>query len=221
MSVKDELSAAVGRPGGDPELRCLALLHGCAVAGRFDVVPALLDLARAHGATRARLEETALQVVAYGGFPRAIELLTRIGPPADEAAAPRADARDERTPDARRAAGRAVFERVYARQSEDVLAGLDALAPNFSRWILDHAYGAILSRAELSLGEREILAVAALALAALPAPLGSHVRGALRNDSTPAAVEDILRCCLLLADPRGRTVIAQALDRLSRNVSRP
>lgn len=221
MSVNDALSAAVGRAGGDPELRCLALLHGCAVAGRFDVVPALLDLAHAHGATRARLEETALQVVAYGGFPRAIELLTHIGPPGDDAHAARVDARDERTSDERRAAGRAVFERVYARQSDDVLAGLDALAPHFSRWVLDQAYGAILSRGHLSLGERELFAVAALALAGLPAPLGSHVRGALRNGSTPTAVEDILRCCLLLADPRGRTVTAQALDRLSRNVYRP
>ncbi|MCB9899060.1 MAG: carboxymuconolactone decarboxylase family protein [Planctomycetes bacterium] len=221
MSSLDELSAAVGRPGGDPELRCLALLHGAAVVGRFDAVPDLLALGRARGTSRARLEECGLQVVAYGGFPRAIEFLSMLEPALDEDGDPRAVAHDARTSDERLAAGRAVFERIYARQTDDVLGTLDGLVPGFADWVLDDAYGRILSRPGLSLAEREILAVAALALAALPRPLGSHVRGALRNGSTVEVVEDILRCSMVLADPRARSVTVQALDRLSRNVYRP
>jgi alkylhydroperoxidase/carboxymuconolactone decarboxylase family protein YurZ len=56
---------------------------------------------------------------------------------------------------------------------------------------------------------------------ALPSPLGSHVRGALRNGSTPALVIDILDTARVLANPEALAVLDQAVDRISRNVYRP
>src|SRR6185436_21056737 len=104
--------------------------------------------------------EAALQVAAYGGFPRTIEglaLLAERAPSAGPAAT-------ERTADDRRRAGRDVWDKVYAEQADEVLAWLGTLAPELPGWVLDDAYGRVLSRPGLSLAERELLGVAALAL---------------------------------------------------------
>jgi 4-carboxymuconolactone decarboxylase len=217
MDLSSALNSAIHRPGGDPGVRCLALMHGASCIGRFDAVECLHDLSRELGLEPVRIRETALQVVAYGGFPRAIEGLSIW-----------ARRRGEHEPDGipdepadQAAAGRAVWDSVYAHNAEDVLATLEGLVPGFSDWVLDAAYGRILARPGLTLEERELLAVAALGLMGLAAPLGSHARGALRNGSKPSTVMDILGCCRVLADTAATPVLDQALDRLSRNVYRP
>lgn len=221
MDLASELASAIHRPGGDPATRCLALMHASSCVGRFDAVERLHGLAAELAIEPIRIQETALQVVAYGGFPRAIQGLSiwaRFRSDGLKPAAPPEAAPASADP---AAAGRAVWDAVYARNSEDVLATLEGLAPGFSGWVLEAAYGRILARPGLSLEERELLAVAALCLMALPAPLASHVRGALRNGSKPAVVMDILDCCRGLADAAAAPVLDQALDRLSRNVYRP
>ncbi|MHC4844655.1 MAG: carboxymuconolactone decarboxylase family protein [Planctomycetota bacterium] len=222
MDLAADLAAVIRRPGGDPAVRCLALLHGASCIGRFDAVACLHDLAAELGIEPVRIQETALQVVAYGGFPRAISGLAlwaerRGGDAPGGAPGGLADGAAED----QAAAGRAVWDAVYARNAEDVIGSLETLAPGFSGWVLEAAYGRILARPGLTLEERELLAVAALALMALPAPLGSHARGALRNGSKPETVMDILDCCRVLADAGATPVLDQALDRLSRNVYRP
>lgn len=216
MSTEATLAQALDRPGGSPARRALALFHGAGVLGRFDAVTALLDLGRARGVTRLAFEEAALQVAAYGGFPRALECLGAVaaawGPRADPAPA---DPRDART---LAAAGRRSFDAIYAGNAERVLAELAALLPGLDRIVLGSAYAPILSRPGLAPAERELLAVAALALAALPRPLESHLRGALHHGVAPAEAEDILLTCPPLADARALEVIAQAVERLSRKV---
>jgi 4-carboxymuconolactone decarboxylase len=140
-------------------------------------------------------------------------------PPAGEAA-PRTEA-IEPASDERRRRGREVWDRVYADQADEVLGWLGTLAPELPGWVLDDAYGRVLSRPGLSLAERELLGVAALALMGLAAPLASHMRGAVRNGSNAQAVGDTLRACRGLAAPNALAVIDQALQRLDRNVLRP
>ena len=215
---QDLQDAVLGAPG-DPGLRCLALLHGATCIGRFDLVAALHELADRLAIPIERRREAALQVAAYGGFPRTIEGLALLAERAPDARA--AGGADERTAAERRVAGRDVWDRVYAEQADEVLAWLGTLAPELPGWVLDDAYGRVLSRPGLSLAERELLGVAALALMGLSAPLASHVRGALRNGSNAPAVSDILRACRGLAPPSSQAVIDQALQRLDRNVLRP
>lgn len=218
MSLREQLTERVARAGGEPESRCLAWLHGAACVGRFGAVAELLAIARERKVARARLREAALQVVAYGGFPRALQTLTLLADgAAPQVGAPLADAGQHD----RVRAGRRVWEAVYARHADEVAAGLERLAPGLHGWVVEDAYGRVLSRPGLSLGERELLAVAALALMALPAPLGGHVRGALRNGCETRAVLDILDGCRLLADPAALQTIDQTVERLSRNVYRP
>ena len=222
MPLLQDLEAAVFSPSGDPSLRCLALLHGATCIGRFDAVAALHALADRLQIPAARRREAALQVVAYGGFPRTIEGLSLLAERAPAAAVESpAQASAPSPADERRPRGRAVWDRIYADQADEVLNWLGTLAPELPGWVLDDAYGRVLSRPGLSLAERELLGVAALALMALPAPLASHVRGALRNGSNAMAVGDILRASRGLAAPNALAVIDQALQRLDRNVLRP
>ncbi len=239
-----DLLLAVDGPGGDPALRCLSLLHGAAVIGRFDAVQALAAHALTLGLPTAKLAAAGLQVAPYGGFPRAIETLSLIaeaqrasGPastdsgsnpgrirpnaPQEEALQSQATPSADSSLDRLRVAGLEVFRMVYGDNTEAVLEQLATLHADLPSHVLEAAYGKVLSQPGLSLGERELLAVSALALAALPAPLGSHIRGALRNGFTSAAVEDILHASTSLADKSALPVIDQALDRLSRKVYRP
>lgn len=213
MSLSQQLREVVRRPGGEPGLRALALAHGAACAGRAEALPALLRLAADEGCAPEALHEACLQVVAYGGFPRAIEALTvlarlRHGPPPPAHREPA------------HAAGRATWDAIYAGQADEVLARLEALAPGLPHWVLDSAYRRILSRPGLALRDRELLGVCALALMALPSPLRSHVLGALRNGSSAALVTDILETARVLAGPEALATIDQAVERLSRPVDR-
>ncbi len=76
--------------------------------------------------------------------------------------------------------GRALFGRVYGPAAERVLGDLGRRHPEFRDWVLDEAYGRVLSRSGLSAAERECLAVALLAVLDLPLQQVAHVRGALR-----------------------------------------
>ncbi len=226
MSLQSEIAATVDRPAAGPlvdaRLRCLALAHAASCVRRIETTEALYRLAAERGADAAALIETAVQVVAYAGFPSAIEGLAALrrsgalgeGPGPIDLGRPLA-------PEALAATGRATFEAVYADSTEDVLTELDGLVPGFAGLVLGQAYGRILSRPGLTLGERELLAVAGLAVMALPRPLESHIRGALRNGCEATDVEDILLSSIPLADERSRTAIDQAVLRLSRRVTRP
>ncbi|MFT7461765.1 MAG: alkylhydroperoxidase/carboxymuconolactone decarboxylase family protein YurZ [Pseudohongiellaceae bacterium] len=216
MTDLASLASTLDRPGGDLRLRCLSLLHGAAMISRFDAASELIGLGLERDVTFAEMEETALQLVAYGGFPRAIELLTLIAERRPTPAVTEAEAPGKISETL--AAGRTVFVQVYGDNAEKVLAGLDQLLPGFAPLVLESAYGRLLARPQIPLGERELLAVAALGLAALAAPLGSHIRGALLNGVPPGAVQDTLHTCNVLADHRARPVIAQALDRIERKV---
>lgn len=218
LTLAQILAQQLDRPGGDAARRALALIHGAAVAGRFDAVRELVPLARERGLDQQSLEEAALQVVAYGGFPRAIETLGLIAADRPDGDRSVIHADDPRPAEERAAAGRATWESIYGANAERVLAELDRLMAGFHDLVLGQAYAAILSRPGLPLGLRELLAVAALGLAGLARPLESHMRGALHNGFAPLEVQDILLTCTPLADDHARTVIDQAVDHMARKV---
>ena len=226
MTLQSEIAAVIDRPAAgprvDPGLRCLTLAHAASCIRRNEATEALYARARALGVAPERLVETALLVVAYAGFPSAIEgfgALHRSG--ALQGWSGSIEVGPPPAPDDLAAIGRATFEAVYAESTGPVLAELDGLLPGFSELVLGQVYGRLIARPVLTLGERELLAVAGLSAMALPRPLESHIRGALRNGYEPVDVEDILLSTLPLADERSRTAIDQAVLRLSRRVTRP
>lgn len=142
-----------------------------------------------------------------GGFPRAIQGLATLAEVRAERGLPPPDpdpGGSTREQDGQR--GRALFETIYGSQSENVLANLRAAAPGYDRWVLEHAYGRVLSRPPLTAAERELFSVAALVVLECPRQLVSHARGALRTGVDPRQLDAML-------DLLGAHFDAPAIDR--------
>lgn len=145
--------------------------------------------ARDAGDDRARLDEALLQATLFFGFPRAVTAFEHVG-----AAWPRPGAaRNEPIPREQRAArGRELFAAIYRRNDGAVRDKLRVFHPEFHDFVLEDAYGRILSRPGLDVATRELLAVAALAALSQFPQLVAHARGALQfgagRDATRAAM---------------------------------
>ncbi len=161
------------------------------VDGREPATRRHYSAALATGESRVRLLEVARMAHLFCGFPRAIQGLRQLETALAEIASsrrsipPKAPARvASRTRVADRARGRALFRKIYGAASDAVIVRLDAVAADYSNWVLEDAYGRVLTRAGLEGRERELLAVAALAALDCPAQLKSHLRGARRLGAT-------------------------------------
>ena len=174
--------------------------------------------ALAEGASGADLVELAVMAHLFAGFPRAIQGLRQIEPlvrahggaplpPLDAAPRSRGDDRER---------GEQLFRQIYGDSSDRVLALLDAPARGFASWVLEDAYGRVLSRPHLARAHREWFAVAALVAHDCPAQLTSHVRGALRLGLVRADLDALLDALSEeVAAPRiaaARSIVAAIAD---------
>ncbi len=174
----------------------LVRLFAAAVLGRFDVVRALRAAAPSGEPDRA-WREVVLQVHVFAGFPRLVETYGVLEAAGGLGALDADEVHAELAPSDARAAGRALFERIYAADSESVRGMLARHHPDFARWIEEHAYGRVLARPGLEPRMRELCAVAALTVLGQERQLASHVRGALRCGAARAEIEHAL---VLVAD---------------------
>ena len=89
---------------------------------------------------------------------------------------------------------------------------LGAVHPDFARWIVEAGYGDILGRPGLSLRDRELATVAALAAMGNAAPqLKAHVVGALNNGLTREEIcEVIMQMALYAGVPAAINAMAVA-----------
>jgi alkylhydroperoxidase/carboxymuconolactone decarboxylase family protein YurZ len=177
--------------------RRLVRLFAATVLGRFDEVARLRREAPPGEPNRA-WRETLLQVHVFAGFPRLVEAYGVLAAEGGLGELAPDEILGERDQHAR---GRALFERIYQRDSEKVRGFLVAGHPDFADWIEGHAYGRILARPGLEPAQRELLAVAALAVLGQERQLASHVRGAVRCGATPAAVLLTIETIADLATP--------------------
>jgi len=162
------------------------------------------------GADPAALQEATLQVFLFAGHPRTIDAFEELAAVLGDAAP--APPLEPDPPDVR-ARGRRVFGEVYGPHADAVFAKLRALHPDFARFTLEGAYGAVLGRPFLALATRELLAIAMLAALGCMPQLRAHVRGALRAGCSAAAVRAALEAAEeavgLLAE--ARTIVDRAL----------
>jgi 4-carboxymuconolactone decarboxylase len=189
----------------DSDRRLLRLFLAC-VLGNWDEVRRLRGDA-GPGEPDRRWREAILQVHLFAGVPRQVESATilesagGLGAPAAEEIEGAVEANER---------GRALFDRIYADDSGPVRAMLARGHPDFERWVLEHAYGNVLSRPGLAADRRELLAVVALAALGQERQLASHARGARRCGATAAELSEALEAVADLADP-GRIEAAQRL----------
>ena len=161
----------------------LAALVAASVRGDAPGVEAAAATARAAAAPEA-LREALRMVHLFAGFPRALDALAAAAPSLPSAGGEPAEDRASFA-----ARGRVLFDRVYGADAARVHARLAALDPSLAAWVVEDAYGRVLSRDGLGAADRERLAVVMLAAQGLRNQLPGHVRGALACGASPAEVE--------------------------------
>ncbi len=198
----------------------LAPVAASAALGDATALKRAIENALAAGCPAATLREALLMLAPFGGFPRTLDalahfqaVLTRLG--CDSLLA---DATLDDLPHADHAArGRPFFERVYGDDTQRIFTRLLALDPELPHWVIEDAYGRVLSRPGLAAAQRERLAVVFLCALRLPNQLSGHVRGALRCGATAAEVERSLAAAESLLTPEfvadARRVLTRAAPR--------
>jgi len=92
-----------------------------------------------------------------------------------------------------RTRGRATLDVLTAGETEQRLAQLRQFAPEMFEWIVDFAYGDVVSRPALDLRSRELATVAALTALGNAAPqLRAHIDGALNAGCAPREIIEVI-----------------------------
>jgi alkylhydroperoxidase/carboxymuconolactone decarboxylase family protein YurZ len=173
------------RDGLSPDVQAAILIQIAAWRGDADRLGALVEGARARGMARALLEEVLLQGVLYYGFPRSIsafDVTAQRWPPASPPRGGALAAREQG------AAGRALFAAIYGRNAAQVEAMLGRHHEELRAFVLEVAYGRVLTRPGLPPRTRELIATGLLAAMEQVPQLVAHGRGALHFGATAGEV---------------------------------
>ncbi|MSQ69223.1 MAG: carboxymuconolactone decarboxylase family protein [Gammaproteobacteria bacterium] len=91
------------------------------------------------------------------------------------------------------ARGVTALEIITGGGTAKLIESLQDLAPELGDWVIDFAYGDVVSRPQLDLRTRELATVAALtALGNAPPQLRAHIKGALNAGCTPREVVEVV-----------------------------
>jgi len=171
--------------------------------------------------TVVEIREAILQAFLFAGYPRAIRAFEILDEVLDEKGIAEPPRRDRTPPRAGvtaffRRRGRELFQEIYRHDTDLVVDRIRGFHPEFMDWIIEDAYGKVLSRPYLDLKTREILSVALLTALSLPRQLTPHMRGALRAGAKPRELREAIRQLDILLP---KTAIRSALVRLERAYS--
>lgn len=103
---------------------------------------------------------------------------------------------------------------VKADAGQPLVEGLAGIAPDLARWVVEFAFGEVISRPGLDLRTRELVTVAALtAMGNAPSQLRVHVAGALNSGATrEEVVEAILQMAVYAGFPAALNGITVARE---------
>lgn len=205
-----DLDAVLARPGLEPALRLQVLAAVAAVRADWTLLRAVAARARALAAPRQDLEETLLQAVLFCGFPRIVTAFEELAA-AWPAALPPTGGALPREQQAQ--AGAALFAAIYGRHEAAVHDLLRSLHGELHDFVLEAAYGRILTRPHLDGRRRELLAVAMLAASAQPRQFTSHARGANHLGASREQLEQVVHT-VFDAATAGEAAAAPWLQRL-------
>lgn len=168
-----------------------ALVGAAAAVWRADwsKLTAWTDGARAHAAPRAELEETLLMCVLFCGFPRAITAWGVVDEawPVQEPPTGGALPADEQA-----GAGSTLFTAIYGDNDAQVRAMLRGYHGELHDFVLEAAYGRILTRPALAAATRELVAVGVLAAQGQRRQFLGHARGAQHLGATREQLREVL-----------------------------
>ena len=89
-----------------------------------------------------------------------------------------------------------------AHTADLVRGTLRTFHPAYDQWILEDAYGRVLSRPGLTGLTRELCAVAALTVTGAPSQLRSHIMGAFHLGAAPKDIQTMIRWMAPLTDKK-------------------
>lgn len=114
----------------------------------------------------------------------------------------------------RRARGLDALQRVTGADGQAVVSGLADMAPELGDFIVDFAYGDVISRTGVDLKTRELATVAALAALGHAQPqLKVHVRGAMNvGASREEIVEILMQTAVYAGFPAALNAVAVARE---------
>lgn len=114
----------------------------------------------------------------------------------------------------RQARGLATLETITGGGTQQLRESLADVAPELGDWIVDFAYGDVVSRPQLDLRTRELATVAALTALGTAGPqLRSHIKGALNAGCAPREiVEVILQMSVYAGFPAALNGVAAARE---------
>ena len=182
----DELLA---RPGLAPRVRVLVAVATSVWRGDWAGLALWARTARDRGQSRQDLEEILLQAILFCGFPRVVTAFEQLG---EAWPAPVAPTGGSLPPGERTAASRELFAAVYGDNDKAVRAMLRGYHEELHDFVLDAAYGRILSRPALDAATREIVAAGLLAAQDQVRQFVGHARGALRLGATKEQLREAL-----------------------------
>ena len=204
-----QLDELLAREGLAAPLRLMVLAITAVWRADWHALQACARAAAARSLPRQDLEETLLQSVLFCGYPRAVTAFEHLGEvwPATTAPAGGGLPQAEQGP-----AGKALFAGIYGQNEAAVRAMLTTFHTDFHDFVLEAAYGRILTRPHLGPRVREVLAVAVLAAQDQLRQFVAHARGALHFGSNLAELRETLVSVF------GETTQVEAwLGRLDRN----
>ena len=177
------------RPGLSPALRVLVAV--AAATWRADWSQLVTWTARAAALDHERegLEETLLMCVLFCGFPRAITAWGHVSTTWPAEPAPRGGALPA---EEQQAAGSALFAEIYGKNDAQVRDMLRSFHGELHDFVLQAAYGRILTRPGLPPRSRELIAVGVLAAQDQRRQFLGHAKGARRLGATHEQLEEVL-----------------------------
>ena len=110
--------------------------------------------------------------------------------------------------------GVAAIEELYGEVGQTFFDRLEAIAPDFGRFIIEFSYGEVFTRPGLNPCSRELVVIGALAaLGTAEEQLKAHVRGALQAGATQTEiVEAIMQVAVYAGFPAGFNALMAAKD---------
>lgn len=88
--------------------------------------------------------------------------------------------------------GKDVLESIQERSLEEIFEGLDDIAPDMSRFVVEFPYAEIYTRSKVDLKTRELCTVAALTVLGTIPQLKDHINAALNVGNSPEEIVEII-----------------------------
>ena len=88
--------------------------------------------------------------------------------------------------------GKEVLESIQQRKVEEIFEGIEDIAPDMSRFVVEFPYAEIYTRDEVDLKTRELCTVAALTVLGTIPQLKDHINAALNVGNSPSEIVEII-----------------------------